>query len=237
MRQLELTPRLQSVADLVPQGSVLADIGTDHAYLPVWLLLEGRIGSAIAADLRKGPLERAMQTAQLYECTDQVTFRLCDGLSGIEPNEADTIVIAGMGGETIAAILEGAPWTQNRAYTFILQPMSAQNILRRWLWQHGYSIQNEVLVCEADKLYNIFAVTYRAAAPMSLGEEWAGRQSRELDQNLRGEYLRRLLEKTSRAIEGISRGNGDRDHDRLEELRHIFDALTAMKKEWDTWHR
>lgn len=237
MRQLELTPRLQSVADLVPEGAILADIGTDHAYLPVWLLLEGRIRSAIAADLRRGPLERAMLTAQLYECTDRVAFRLCDGLSGIEPNEADTIVIAGMGGETIAVILEGAPWTQNRAYTLVLQPMSAQNILRRWLWQHGYSIQNEAVVCEGDKLYNIFVVRYGNAAPMTLGEEWAGRQSRELDQSLRGEYLCRLLKKTSRAIEGISRGKGDRDHDRLEELRHIFDAVTAMKEEWDTWHR
>lgn len=237
MRQPELTPRLQTVADLVPEGALLADIGTDHAYLPVWLLLEGRIRGAIAADLRKGPLERAMLTAQQYECTHRVSFRLCDGLSGIEPNEADAIVIAGMGGETIAAILEEAPWTRNKAYTFVLQPMSAQNILRRWLWQHGFSIQNEALVREGDKLYNIFVVRHGDAVPMTLGEEWAGRQYRELEQNLRGEYLRRLLEKTGRAMEGISRGKGERDHDRLEELRHIFDALTAMKEEWDTWHR
>ena len=237
MKQLELTPRLQSVADLVPKGAALADIGTDHAYLPVWLLLRGKIGSAIAADLRKGPLERAMLTAQLYGCTDRVAFRLCDGLSGVEPNEVDTIVIAGIGGETIAAVLEGTPWTKDKAYTFILQPMSAQNILRRWLWQHGYSIQNEVLVREGDKLYNVFAVKYGGAVPVTLGEEWAGRQHPELEQSLRGEYLSRLLEKTSRAIEGISRGKGERDQDRLKELHRIFDAVTTMKEEWDAWHR
>lgn len=237
MKQLELTPRLRAVADLVPHGASLADIGTDHAYLPVWLLLEGKISRAIAADLKEGPLDRARLTARQYDCRENITFCLCDGLSGLGPEDADTIVIAGMGGETIAAILQAAPWTRNSTYTFILQPMSAQNDLRRWLWQQGYDIKKEDIICEGDKLYNILLVRFGGAKPMSLGEEWAGRQSRELDQSLRGEYLSRLLDKTERAMSGISRGKGEKDRERLEELRWVHEALNEMKEEWDTWHR
>ena len=93
---MELTARLQSVADQVPQGAAFADIGTDHAYLPVWLLLNGRIRHAIAADLREGPLNSARETAEQYGVSHQVSFRLCNGLADISADEVDTIAIAGM---------------------------------------------------------------------------------------------------------------------------------------------
>ena len=237
MKQLELTPRLRAVADLVPEGAALADIGTDHAYLPACLLLEGKISRAIAADLREGPLNRAKLTAQEYSCGEKLSFRLCDGLSDIRPEEVDTIVIAGMGGETIAAILEAAPWTRSRAYTLILQPMSAQNDLRRWLWQQDYDIKNETIICEGRKLYNILVVSYGGAKPMDPGEEWAGRQYPGMEQELRGEYLARLLDKTDRAIAGISQAKGERDRARLDELHRVRVALTKMREEWDVWHR
>ena len=237
MKQLELTPRLRAVAELVPDGAAIADIGTDHAYLPVWLLLEGKITRAIAADLREGPLARAKLTAKEYDCNENITFRLCDGLSGIAPEEADTIVIAGMGGETIAAILEQAAWTKDESYTLILQPMSAQNDLRRWLWQQGYGIRNEQIIREGDKLYNILFVKHGCARELTVGEEWAGCQAPDIKQELRGEYLTRLLDKTDRAIAGISRGNGERDNARLEELRLVRQALAEMKEEWDAWQR
>ena len=97
MRQLELSPRLQLLADWVSQGARLADVGTDHAYLPVWLTLHGRVTSAIASDLRKGPLERARETGRTYGA-EGIDYRLGDGLAFIRPEEADTIAIAGMGG-------------------------------------------------------------------------------------------------------------------------------------------
>ena len=96
---MELTPRLRAIAEQVPQGARLADIGTDHGYLPVWLLLSGQIDRAIAADLREGPLKRAKETAARFGMGDRVDFRLCDGLSGIRPEEVDAAAIAGMGGE------------------------------------------------------------------------------------------------------------------------------------------
>ena len=121
---MELTPRLRAIAQQVPQGSVLADVGTDHALLPAWLLLEGRIPSAIASDLREGPLARAKETVEQHGVADRVSLRLCDGLSGIQAGEADVVAIAGMGGETIAAILEQAPWTKENTL-LLLQPMTS----------------------------------------------------------------------------------------------------------------
>lgn len=109
MKRITLQPRLRLLAEMTPPGGRLADIGTDHGYLPVWLLQEGRIPSAIAADVGAEPLEHARRTAEEYE-TQGLDFRLCDGLSGIEPEETDTVVIAGMGGETIRDILRAAPW-------------------------------------------------------------------------------------------------------------------------------
>ena len=93
---MELSPRLRSVAGLVPPGARFADVGTDHAYLPVWLLQQGIIEHALVSDLRPGPLDRARSTAARYGLAERMEFRLCDGLSGIAPAEADTIAIAGV---------------------------------------------------------------------------------------------------------------------------------------------
>ena len=97
-KRAELSPRLPGVAEMIPEGARLADVGTDHAYLPVWLLQNGRIPSAIASDVREGPLSRARATARACGCFERMSFRLCDGLSGIAPEEVDALVIAGMGG-------------------------------------------------------------------------------------------------------------------------------------------
>ena len=122
MKLLELQPRLQLLAELVPDGAKLADVGTDHGYLPVALLQQGKIQRAIATDIGEEPLQHARRTAEEYGLSESVDFRLCDGLNGMMPDEADTIVIAGMGGETIIEILKNAPWTRQK--TLLLQPMT-----------------------------------------------------------------------------------------------------------------
>ena len=230
---MELSPRLRSVAELVPPGARFADIGTDHAYLPVWLILNGVIDKAIAADLRQGPLDRARETAEKYSVSDRMDFRLCDGLTGLHVGEADTIAIAGMGGETIAHILACAPWTKEEGVTLILQPMSSQPDLRQWLSENGYAIEKECIAREDKTLYTILLVKAGTMEKLTPAELLAGRQSSEA---LRGEYLDHMISKVRRALEG-QRAAARRDEAAIGQSVQILDGLTAMKKEWDVWQR
>ena len=170
MRRPELSPRLRTVEELVPAGARLADVGTDHAYLPAALILEGKIPWAIAADLRRGPLDRARATVQEYGLTGKVAFRLCNGLTGIQPDEVDAVAIAGMGGETIAAILSAAPWVRKRDVPLVLQPMSSMPELRGWLQKNGFSIVEERLAQEGDTLYTALLVRAGEMSPLSPAE-------------------------------------------------------------------
>ena len=223
---MELTPRLRALADLVPQDARLADVGTDHAYLPVWLLLQGRISRAIAADLREGPLNRARETARQYQVEDKVSFRLCDGLSLVDREEVDVISIAGMGGETIAAILQAAPWAREKL--LLLQPMTSFPDLRLWLQQHAYAIQREQIVREGERLYTVWAVTAGAMEPLTPAELWAGRQDRE--DPLRAAYLELMESKAKRALEGHL-ASRQRDEGEIRRLTRVLEGLRDMRKE------
>ncbi|BDF70978.1 hypothetical protein CE91St41_17940 [Oscillospiraceae bacterium] len=237
MRLFELSPRLRAVADRVPAGARFADVGTDHAYLPVWLLLRGDISSAVASDLRQGPLDRARRTAQRYGVTERISFRLCDGLSGIAPEEADTIAIAGMGGETIAAILSAAPWTRSGACRLLLQPMSAVPDLRGCLQANGYRIEGEALIREGDTTYHLLEAAPGEMEPLTPAQRWAGRQDAGQDPALRGELLDVLVRRAEKALAGIRRSVRPSDAPRREELEQVYTGLIEMKKEWDAWQR
>ncbi len=226
---MELTPRLRAIAEQVPQGACLADIGTDHGYLPVWLLLAGRTEHAIATDLRAGPLERARETARRFQVERQMDFRLCDGLSAVQPEEADTVVIAGMGGETIASILEAAPWTKEGTL-LLLQPMTGFAELRNWLQTHGYRIQSERIACEGKRLYSILLVTGGEMPALTPAEQWAGRQSGD---PLRREYLAMIRGKVEKSLTG-HRAARTPDQTVIEKLKAVLSGLEGMEKELNT---
>lgn len=230
--RINLTPRLNMVAAMVPQGARLADIGTDHAYLPAVLVGTGQIPSAIAADLRSGPLERARQTVREQGLEEKIELRLCDGLSGIRPEEADTVVIAGMGGETIAAILAAAPWTRERNTRLILQPMSSMDDLRRWLAENGYAIKREELICEGETLYTAWWVQRGQMEPMSPAQIAAGQNN---EHPLRGAWLDLWIGKVRRALEGVERSSRETSEVRKQELSELYHELVCMKKEWEQW--
>ena len=228
MKHLELTPRLQLLADWVPPGAKLADVGTDHAYLPVWLLLHGRVECAIASDLRRGPLERARQTGNAWQVHD-LDLRLGDGLTGIRPEEADTIVIAGMGGEHIAAILAAAPWTRDGRHTLLLQPMTHAEDLRGFLADRGYAIVREALVRDRGTLYPVMEVR-AGEMSLSLGQLHAGVQ---VTQDPLGE--RYIIEKIIRlqgAVAGLNRSAAPKDREKADRLRDIISALLELREEW-----
>ena len=171
-KQLALQPRLCRLAQLVPDSCRLTDVGTDHGYLPVALLQQGRILSAIASDIGAEPLEHARRTAQQYGVKG-IDFRLCSGLSAIAPEETDVIVIAGMGGETIIAILSAAPWTRN-GHMLLLQPMTKAADLRHWLAGNGYTFTAECLVEDKGRLYPILIVTGGTHRPLTEAEALCG---------------------------------------------------------------
>lgn len=145
---------------MVRKGSRLADIGTDHAYLPTALILDGTIPSAIAADLRKGPLENAEATVISYGIADKVQLRLSDGLKVVCPDEVDDIAIAGMGGNLISGILDCTPWVRNENIRLILQPQSHEELVRGWLWDNGFEIISEDSCFEDGKVYICIAAEY-----------------------------------------------------------------------------
>lgn len=159
--------RLLCAASLVRQGSRVADIGTDHAYLPIYLVESGRSPSTIASDIRVGPADSARKNVAAAGLCDRIEVRLGDGLSGIAPDEVDDIVIAGMGGETIAAILQGAEWVKDARYRLILQPMTRAEDLRRYLLTNGFEIDEERVVPDGRRLYTVMAATYTGANPVT----------------------------------------------------------------------
>ena len=162
---ITLDKRLSAVAVLVRPGSRLADIGTDHAYLPVHLVQAGVCPSAIASDIGAGPLDAARRTVTENGLTSEIALRLGDGLSTVSADEVDDIAIAGMGGETIAAILEAVTYVKDRRLRLILQPMTRAEDLRRWLLHNGFSILEEHLIIDGRHLYPVMAAEYIAAPP------------------------------------------------------------------------
>ncbi|MCI9352916.1 MAG: SAM-dependent methyltransferase [Lawsonibacter sp.] len=228
--RIDLTPRLRMVGKLIPAGVRLTDVGTDHAYLPAALIGEGKIPSAIAADLRQGPLARAKETVRQAGLTGKVAFRLCDGLSGIRPDETDAVAIAGMGGETIAAILSAALWTRERGMPLILQPMSSMPELRGWLQANGFCIEEERLAKEGDTLYTALLVRAGEMPPLSPAELWAGKNNSD---PLRGEWLDMWIARTGRALEGMARSRGEEVLPRRRALEEVREGLAKMKEEWE----
>lgn len=235
-RMFSLSPRLQAVAELVPCGARLTDVGTDHGRLPVWLVQKGIVPQAVASDLRPGPLSRGRALAERWAVSDRIAFRLCDGLTAVEPAEAEVVTIAGMGGETIAEILAAASWAGEAGHRYILQAMSGVEGLRRYLSDSGYAILREVLVPEGDTLYVVLLAQPGEMAPLTEGETWVGRQTREMESPLRGRYLKQELQKLLRAVEGLRRSQCPEDRPRLEGLERAAQEVAEMKKEWEQWH-
>lgn len=222
-RRLQLQPRLQLLADMVPEGCRLADVGTDHGYLPVYLLQRRRIRGAVAADIGAEPLAHARRTAEAYG-VEGIDFRLCDGLRDIAPDEVDTVVIAGMGGETIIHILESAPWT--RGCTLLLQPQTKIELLRAWLREHGYAADAERLVEDKGKLYLVLAVRGAEPGTASVLEQYGG-FCLEGDP-LYGAYLTRQIARLRRRAEGIRESRG-------EETQALLSLAAQLEEKKEVW--
>ena len=222
-----LPPRLAAIAAMVPEGTRLADVGTDHGLVPIRLLLEGRIRSAVASDIRMGPLSRAKANAAAHGA-ENIRFVLCDGLTDIFPEEAETVVIAGMGGETIAAILEAAPWAR-QGRTLLLQPMTHPELLRSSLAAMSLRIEEERLVRDSGKIYTVIKALPGEPLALSAAERYVGAYASISGQPLFSAYLAQWVQKLRPAIEGLSRSSRPEDAARLKELRTVYEQLRKMR--------
>ena len=169
---LTLPRRLQVCAGFVHAGDRVADIGCDHGYLSIHLLQSGKAASVIASDVRQKPLMSAVGNAEKYGVRDQIEFFLSDGLQKL-PRDFDCMVCAGMGGDTMISILEGAPWLKSSQYRLILQCQSKRPELRRYLSEQGWYIREESVLEDGRFLYTVMEVLWAPDAPrLTPGQYW-----------------------------------------------------------------
>ena len=223
-----LDMRLSLAASFVRKDSVVADIGTDHAYLPIYLLLSKVSKAAVAADINEGPLERARINCEKYGISDNITFCLADGLQKLPLKELSVtdIVICGMGGELIASILDASDYVKDPSIRLILQPMSQISRLRSYLSENGFKTVDGAVMEAQDRLYQCIVCEYdgkvRTLSPaaLELGDENISNHTQKAFPKM----LLQLIGKTERAIEGRNKGGLDNT-----ELSTLLSELYEIK--------
>ncbi|HFI0130616.1 TPA: tRNA (adenine(22)-N(1))-methyltransferase TrmK [Streptococcus suis] len=154
--ETKLSRRLEAVASYVPQGARLADVGSDHAYLPLFLVEQGRIDVAVAGEVVKGPYQSALQNVEQAGQSDKISVRLANGLAAVElDDQVSTVTIAGMGGRLIAEILEDGKDKLGSVERLVLQPNNREDDVRHWLVEHDFQLVAEEILEENDKIYEI----------------------------------------------------------------------------------
>ena len=226
--KLPLSDRLLLCAGFVCKGARVADIGCDHGYLGIYLLKNGIASSVIASDVREGPLQSDIRNAHKYGVGDNMSFYLSDGVSNI-PRDFDTLVCAGMGGDTMVHILESAPWLKDGQYRMILQCQSKTPLLRRYLSENGWRIYEESVLRDGKFLYTVMEVGYRPEYPKLTVGEWY--------------FPPALLENPSKDVpayyqwvtEGLRISTAHQDDPEkkqaLKELESLAEELTWLKEE------
>lgn len=225
-----LSKRLEQVAQLVPEGTRMADIGCDHAYLPIELVKRGRVAHAIGCDINRGPLEAADKNAQ-RACLDRsvLELRLGDGLNAIAPGDVDVVTIAGMGAGLMADILSARPEVTNKLSRIVVSPNVAPWILRQWAMAHDFKVTNETVVYENDRYYEVFTLE-PSEMPVHYTEAMC----------YFGVELPKACDAVTQAYFVARRESDERLLSAWEEVRHRredvaaqYDRLTTLWQEWE----
>ncbi|MDP4153982.1 MAG: class I SAM-dependent methyltransferase, partial [Bacillota bacterium] len=211
-----LSPRLKLIASFVRNGAFFADVGTDHAYIPAWLIENGISEGGIASDVRQGPLENAQKTLLRCGAQKKVKLLLCDGIPKECIKNAKTdIIIAGMGGELICHILKDAGDIKAR---LILQPMRDAPLVRAFLYENGYDITDEALTLEGEKLYDVMTAQKSESVPYSDTDVLIGCHLINNDGANFELYLGRNITVLTKTINGLERA-ALRDEAAISECR------------------
>lgn len=226
---MELSKRLKAVAGLVTEGASVADIGTDHGYVPIWLIQSGRAAKVIAMDVNEGPLERARGHIRSKRLENVIFTRKSDGLQALHVGEADTMIAAGMGGGLVIRILEDSPEITADLKEFILQPQSEIHKVREYLNRHGYRSVEEDMVEEDGKYYPMMKVIpteqkglYAEGVPAAEEELEYGKYLLEKGHPVMGEYLKKELSVNQGVYEKLRVQVSERTKERSAEVLHMI---------------
>lgn len=223
-----LSKRLQKIADYVAQGSRVADVGTDHGYIPVWLVQNAVCQRVIASDIRPEPLKRAVENAKKNGASDKITFLLCPGLEQCPPSEVDTVIIAGMGGETIIEILAAAPWAREKK--LVLQPQTKIPELRSWLNENGYGLEDASLVADTGRIYVVWSCAAGGGFEIPAHELYVDSALLARRDELLEIYIDSVVKKLRHKMQGLKRAAAA-DPLELEHCQAAIRGLLKMKEE------
>jgi len=223
---MKLSPRLLAIAEMVPEGSRVADIGTDHGYIPVFLIKTGRAKWAAASDINTGPLERAAEVIRRHGMQKKIDIRRGDGLAVLDRGEADTIVMAGMGGMLMRNVLAAGTRVLEDVKRLVLQPMNAQEVVRKWLAENGYAIVEETLAREGDRIYQVIAAEH---GHQHIEDPIYFEIGKKLVEN-KDPLLPRLIEKKITEYKKIMTGlQGSKDRQAVEKLKEYTVRLERLR--------
>ncbi len=211
-----LGERLKAIETLIPKGVRVADIGTDHGHLPISLIKSGKSTRVIACDIREKPLSNARENI-IKTATEGIELRLGDGLSPILSGEVDYIVIAGMGGEVIASILDAADWVKDREYTLLLQPMTSADALRKYLSENLFEIESETAVFDADKLYTVIKAVF-SGKPQPTSEAFYRIGRLDSADSTAREYINKQIKIVKKCADDLARAGRDDEAGRFTAL-------------------
>lgn len=229
---MRLSDRLELVVSFVRPGSRVADVGTDHGYVPIVLTERGIAKSAIAMDVRQGPLERARAHIMQRDLEGQIETRLSDGVAALNDKEADTVIIAGMGGELVIHILRDGKRLWEQIGHWILSPQSELDKVRTFLQEQGFVISREEMLCEAGKYYVVMDVTRGAMEPLSDSEALYGPCLIHDRNPVLKELLEREKKVYSQILGGLERQAGESAVTRRDEIERLLGCVQSVLHAW-----
>lgn len=224
-----MNKRMYAIAGYIDAGKGFIDVGTDHGYLPAWMAKHGYNGNIYASDINRAPLDKAIDTAEKAGVSDKIEFQLCDGLSECQPDAVDTIVIAGMGGDTICKILDLAEWCMDRRYKLILQPMTKSEVLRYWLVNNEFEILTEDPVLEGGTIYPLIVARFGGCTKLNDAELFLGKKTLCTNLDLYEQQRQKLIKRFDAAISGMKKNSAGVELPALKLYRIILSELKDME--------
>lgn len=227
---MELSKRLQAVADLVSDDLIVADIGTDHGYIPIYLIEEGKCKRAFAMDINEGPLLRAKEHIAEHGLTEKIEVRQSDGVKALTVGECESVVVAGMGGALAIKIMEDGQGIFRSLKEFVLQPQSELEKVRKYLWKSGYCVIAEDIVLEDGKYYPMMKVINGQDSEHSMIELRYGKGLLEQKHPVLKRFLEKEVQTKELILKSLESESGEHIRNRVQELQsEIMVAKKALE--------